>query len=77
MTPAAALRYAQLTLAQNKRWQSPYYWAGFVIQGQYTETEKFVEPFPNRTQLALLCITGGVLLLIFIVVFLRRRRRRV
>jgi len=77
MAPAAALRYAQLTLSQNKRWQSPYYWAGFIIQGQYTETEKFVEPFPNRTQLALLCITGGILLLIFTVVFIRRRRQRV
>ena len=74
MAPAAALRHAQLTLSQNKRWQSPYYWAGFVIQGQYTETEKFVEPFPNRTQLALLCILGGIVLLIFTVVFVRRRR---
>lgn len=77
MAPAAALRHAQLTLSQNKRWQSPYYWAGFVIQGQYTQTEKFVEPFPNRTQLALLCILGGILLLIFTVVFVRRRRQRV
>jgi CHAT domain-containing protein/Tfp pilus assembly protein PilF len=76
MAPAAALRHAQLTLSQNKRWQSPYYWAGFVIQGQYTETEKFVEPFPNRTQLALLCILSGILLLIFTVVFVRRRRQR-
>ena len=74
MAPAAALRHAQLTLSQNKRWQSPYYWAGFVIQGQYTETEKFVEPFPNRTQLALLCILGSIVLLIFTVVFVRRRR---
>ena len=77
MSPAAALRHAQLTLSQNPRWQSPYYWAGFVIQGQYTESERLVEPFPNRTQLALLCIMGGVLLLIVTVVFLRRRRRRV
>jgi len=75
MAPAAALRYAQLTLSQNKRWQSPYYWAGFVIQGQYTETEKFTEPFPTRTQLALLCSLGGILLLILTVVFVRRRRR--
>jgi CHAT domain-containing protein len=74
MTPAAALRYAQLTLSQNKRWQSPYYWAGFVIQGQYTETEKFTEPFPTRTQLALLCSLGGILLLILTVVVVRRRR---
>src|ERR1043165_1719049 len=76
MAPAAALRHAQLTLSQNKRWQSPYYWAGFVIQGQYTETEKLVEPFPTRTQLALLGALGGILLLILTAVFIRRRRRR-
>ena len=76
MAPAAALRYAQLTLSQNKRWQSPYYWAGFVIQGQYTETEKFVEPFPTRNQLALLCALGGILLLILTVFMVRRRRQR-
>jgi CHAT domain-containing protein len=77
LPPAAALRDAQLTLSQNKRWQSPYYWAGFVIQGQYSGTEKFTEPFPNRTQLALLCIVGGMLLFLLTVVFYRRRRRRV
>lgn len=76
MAPAAALRYAQLTLSQNKRWQSPYYWAGFVIQGQYTETEKFNEPFPTRNQLASLGALGGILLLILTVVFVRRRRQR-
>ena len=76
MSPAAALRHAQLTLSQNKRWQSPYYWAGFVIQGQYTETEKFTRPFPTRTQLALLGALGGILLLILTAVFVRRRRRR-
>ena len=77
MSPAAALRQAQLTLAQNERWQSPYYWAGFVIQGQYTQTQKFTEPFPTRTQLASLGILGGILLLIMTLVLVRRRRRRV
>ena len=77
MAPAAALRYAQLTLSQNERWQSPYYWAGFVIQGQYTETEKFIEPFPTRTQLALLGAFGGILLLILTLIIARRRRQRV
>jgi CHAT domain-containing protein len=33
--PAAALRAAQLKMASQKRWQSPYYWAGFVIQGEW------------------------------------------
>jgi CHAT domain-containing protein len=76
MAPAAALRYAQLTLSQNKRWESPYYWAGFVIQGQYTET-KFVEPFPTQTQLALLGSLGGILLLSLTLVLVRKRRQRV
>ena len=35
LTPAAALREAQLGMSREPRWQSPYYWAGFVIQGRY------------------------------------------
>lgn len=33
-TPAAALRAAQLAMWKEKRWASPYYWAGFVLQGE-------------------------------------------
>jgi len=36
MSPAAALRAAKLKLRQDKRWSNPYYWAGFVVQGEYT-----------------------------------------
>jgi CHAT domain-containing protein len=32
---AAALRRAQLALAKDQRWPSPYYWAGFVLQGDW------------------------------------------
>jgi CHAT domain-containing protein/Flp pilus assembly protein TadD len=32
--PAAALRAAQLAVRQNKRWQAPYYWAAFALQGE-------------------------------------------
>ena len=35
MSPVAALRAAKLKMMQNKRWQAPYYWAGFVFQGDY------------------------------------------
>jgi CHAT domain-containing protein len=36
LSPSAALRQAQLrTMQQNRRWQSPYYWAAFVLQGEY------------------------------------------
>ena len=35
MTPSASLRAAQIELLKEKRWQSPYFWAGFVIQGEW------------------------------------------
>lgn len=35
LAPATALRRAQLSLARTPRWRSPYYWAGFVLQGEY------------------------------------------
>jgi CHAT domain-containing protein/Tfp pilus assembly protein PilF len=34
LSPAAALRDAQITISQDKRWQAPYYWAAFVLQGE-------------------------------------------
>lgn len=34
-SPAAALRAAQISLWKEARWSAPYYWAGFVIQGEY------------------------------------------
>ncbi len=35
LPPAAALRAAQIEMSKNPRWSSPYYWAGFVIQGEW------------------------------------------
>jgi CHAT domain-containing protein/tetratricopeptide (TPR) repeat protein len=33
--PAAALRAAQREMAADPRWSAPYFWAGFVIQGDW------------------------------------------
>jgi CHAT domain-containing protein len=33
--PAAALRAAQASMAQTRRWTAPYYWAGFLLQGEW------------------------------------------
>lgn len=33
--PAEALRNAQLELASTPRWRSPYFWSGFVLQGEW------------------------------------------
>ena len=35
MRPAAALRAAQLEMIKQERWNSPYYWAGFILQGEW------------------------------------------
>jgi CHAT domain-containing protein len=35
LRPAAALRAAQIEMWRQKRWQSPYYWAAFVLQGEW------------------------------------------
>ena len=34
-TPAAALRAAQIEMLRTRQWQSPYYWAAFVMQGEW------------------------------------------
>jgi CHAT domain-containing protein/Tfp pilus assembly protein PilF len=34
-SPAAALRAAQLSMWQEKRWHTPYYWAAFILQGEW------------------------------------------
>jgi CHAT domain-containing protein len=35
LPPAAALRRAQLAMRQHDRWRAPFYWAAFVLQGEW------------------------------------------
>ena len=35
LRPAAALRAAQISLMKEGRWQSPFYWAAFTLQGEW------------------------------------------
>jgi CHAT domain-containing protein len=35
LRPAAALRAAQVSMLEEKQWAAPYYWAGFVLQGEW------------------------------------------
>jgi CHAT domain-containing protein len=39
LTPSAAMREAQLWMWQQQRWRAPYFWAAFIIQGRYDQTE--------------------------------------
>ena len=34
-SPAAALRTAQVKMWKERRWQQPYFWAAFIIQGEW------------------------------------------
>lgn len=69
---AAALREAQLTMSQQKRWQSPYYWAGFVIQGQSTMNGPVTEPDAIKPRTILIATFGGLLLLLSTLAVRRR-----
>ena len=33
--PAAALRAAHIQMSHDARWANPYYWAGFILQGDW------------------------------------------
>lgn len=35
LTPTAALRAAQIKMWQQKDWQTPFFWAGFTLQGEW------------------------------------------
>jgi disulfide bond formation protein DsbB len=75
LTPAAALREAQLAMWKEKRWRSPYYWAAFVIQGRYnqTETSESRWTFLSAQTIAFSSIIA-VLLLAALVFVIRRRK---
>ena len=44
MRPAEALRAAQNTLRQDPTWQSPHFWAGFTLQGEFKQPIRLPEP---------------------------------
>lgn len=44
LRPAEALRTAQNTLRQNPLWQSPHFWAGFTLQGEFKEPIRMPQP---------------------------------
>jgi CHAT domain-containing protein len=35
LRPAEALRLAQTEMWKHQRWSAPYYWAAFVLQGEW------------------------------------------
>jgi CHAT domain-containing protein len=72
MTPAAALRAAKLKMISEKQWSAPYYWAGFVLQGEYTNhiaVDRYRWVQPGLVLILLILIAAALL------IFQKRRRR--
>lgn len=61
LPPAAALRAAKREIWKQERWRAPFYWAGFTLQGEYTENLR-VPSRTNRTRNFL--ILGAFFLLV-------------
>jgi CHAT domain-containing protein/tetratricopeptide (TPR) repeat protein len=68
LTPATALREAKLKIWQERRWQSPYYWAGFVLQGEYRES---IKPGEVPSRWVLKTVATMILLIILVAIAAR------
>jgi len=64
MSLSEALRNAKLKMSKQKKWQSPYFWSGFVLQGEYKN--KIVAD--NYRKSNFLTIVGLMSLLSFIII---------
>lgn len=73
MSPAGALRAAKLKVMQDKRWNHPYFWAGFTVQGEYTNHIN-VENNSSR-RLGVIVIMSLLLISCGLIVFKVRHRR--
>ena len=75
MSPAAALRSAKLKMMQDKHWNAPYYWAGFVLQGEYTNRIS-VDHHPWR-KMRLVVLSLLILIVVARLVMIHKRKRRI
>jgi len=73
MTPAAALRAAKLEIRREKQWSAPYYWAGFVLQGEYTN--RISVESHSWVRSGLLCLSFLVLISSGLILLRKRRRQ--
>jgi hypothetical protein len=74
MSPAAALRSAKLKMMQDKQWNAPYYWAGFVLQGEYTNRIS-VDHHPwLKTRLVVLSLLAMIVVAGLLIIHKQKRR---
>lgn len=73
LSPAAALRSAKQKLRQEKAWQAPYFWAGFVLQGEYNQ--RIVVDRGTSMGAGLATALTLVFVSVSLTIYQRRRRR--
>jgi CHAT domain-containing protein len=78
LSPPAALKSAKEKMWRHPRWRHPFYWAAFVIQGEYVGTIKYdasrsssAFSLPRAT-----AVTGALLVLVIGFYLTRRLKRR-
>ncbi|MFL6216848.1 MAG: CHAT domain-containing protein [Blastocatellia bacterium] len=76
MPPAAALRAAQNSIRQRPEWRSPYYWAGFTLQGEYLHVIRPASATGAAGLYGRGIVIGGLMLLALMAVWFYRRRQR-
>jgi CHAT domain-containing protein len=76
LPPAAALREAKKALWREKRWRSPYYWAAFVLQGEYRQSIKAEAPVSDGAPKAFVIMAIILLLLLLMGMMLRAAKKR-
>jgi CHAT domain-containing protein len=73
LAPATALRNAQIKMWQTKRRHPPYYWAAFVLHGEYRSSAVTESRGLTRVQIAAAGLSIVVALFCAICVLRRRR----
>ncbi|HEY4423479.1 MAG TPA: CHAT domain-containing tetratricopeptide repeat protein [Pyrinomonadaceae bacterium] len=77
MKTGEALRAAQNSIRQQPGWQSPYYWAGFTLQGEYPHAIKPIsETHIGASHTTIPIVSGSLLLVAALLWFWRRARAR-
>jgi CHAT domain-containing protein len=71
--PAAALKAAKEAVRAQERWRAPYFWAGFVLQGEYEGNFALADDGAGAWRVA--AVVLGTALLLCAGLYLWRRRR--
>ena len=76
MPPAAALRAAKLEMWKQERRRPAFYWAGFVLQGEYSEELGVSRRWKWNQTLAVATLLALLVFCLYAVVWIRRRARK-